>query len=182
MNVSSGSSADYYKISPKAKTIGDVVADKPPLIQEIWGHIFPADMPRLTDPNGVPYPELIDLILYFDLSAQEGEIVRSCKRFGADHHSSPKRDLEKIAYYLRQEYRRIYLYYPDDVYFVPGALRHFNGIPTRQKLDILTDLANRCETAARLMENQHPIPKAIGATVDLVRPEWMDYGGPAFNL
>ena len=172
MNVSSGTSADYYKIDPEAKTIGDVVADKPPLIQDVWRLIFPSDKPIPGSMSTDQPLELIDLIMYFDLNAQEGEIARSCKRFGCDHHSSPRRDLEKIAYYLRQEYRRVYNLYPYDI----------PGIQLESKLSQMVELADRCDAAVRFMENRPPAPEVIGAAVGLVRPEWMNYGGPAFNL
>ena len=51
--------------------------------------------------------ELQDLIEYKDMNYSIGNIFKACYRLGEKHHSSKKRDLEKIIFFANRELKRI---------------------------------------------------------------------------
>lgn len=51
--------------------------------------------------------ELMDLIEYKEMNCSISNIFKAAYRYGQKHHSSQKRDLEKIIYFATRELNRI---------------------------------------------------------------------------
>jgi len=51
--------------------------------------------------------ELQDIITYKNMNAQIGEIFRACMRYGEVEHSPKLRDIRKIIFYAKEEFKRL---------------------------------------------------------------------------